>query len=249
MNPPGSDSGRTFKALLFDLDGTLLQVRMSRFLEAYFPLLAARFGADDDLPRFRGALIDSVRDMLESRNDRKLLFQVFLDSFAPKVDRDAAGVTTVFEGFHRDGIDALRPLTRPVPEARPLLEKAASLGYEIALATNPVFVRQAIDARLNWAGLGEFPFLFVSSADNMHFCKPHSEYFEEVLENIGRKPADCLMIGDDPKMDMPAREAGIATWFVPSEGKSLAQGGSDYSGSLADLASWVEDHEAPAFPP
>jgi len=84
-------------------------------------------------------------------------------------------VTAVFEDFHRDGIDALRPLTGPVPEARPLLEKAASLGYDIALATNPVFVRQAIDARLRWAGLGDIPFLFVSSANNMHFNKPHTE--------------------------------------------------------------------------
>ena len=63
----------------------------------------------------------------------------------------------------------------------------------------------------------------------------------EVLEKIGREPAQCLMIGDDPVMDMPAREAGIATWFVPTEGKSLKREGSDYSGSLADLAAWLEE--------
>ena len=241
MNPPGSDSGRAFKALLFDLDGTLLRVRMSRFLESYFPLLAARFGAGGDHPRFREALIDSVREMMNIRDGKRLLSTVFLESFAPKVGRDAAGVTAIFEEFHRDGIDALNGLTEPIPEARPLLEKAAALGYDIALATNPVFFRPAIDARLRWAGLEGFPFSFVSSADNMHFSKPHAEYFAELLEKTGKEPVQCLMIGDDPVMDMPAREAGIATWFVPTEGKSLKREGSDYSGSLADLAAWLEE--------
>jgi len=245
MSPPGNDPGRALEALLFDLDGTLLQVRMSRFLESYFPLLAARFGAGGDLPRFRAALIDSVREMMHSRDGKRLLSTVFLESFAPKVDRDAAGVTAVFEEFHRDGIDALRSLTKPLPEARPLLERAAALGYDIALATNPVFFRPAIDARLRWAGLGSFPFRFVSSADNMHFSKPHAEYFAELLEKIGREPSRCLMIGDDPAMDMPAREAGLATWFVPTEGKSLEREGSDYSGSLADLAAWLEGSRGP----
>jgi len=60
-----------------------------------------------------------------------------------------------------------------------------------------------------------------------------------VLENTGREPADCLMIGENPKMDMPAPEAGIATWFVPTSGKRLEHEGTDYSGSLAGLTSLV----------
>lgn len=214
---------------------------MSRFLEAYFPLLASRFGAGGDLPRFREALIDSVREMMRLGDGERLLSTVFLESFAPKVGRDAAEVTAVFEDFHRDGIDTLRDLTKPVPEARPLLERAAALGYDIALATNPVFFRPAIDARLRWAGLEDFPFRFVSSADNMHYSKPHTEYFDEVVTGIGGEPSRCLMIGDDPEMDMSARWAGIATWFVPTAGRSLYQGGSDYAGSLADLAAWLEE--------
>lgn len=245
MNRPGEAvSGRRLKTLLLDLDGTLLQVDMSLFLEAYFPLLASLFGADD-LPRFREALISSVGEMLRSRDGAKLLSTVFLESFAPKVGRDPAGVLATLDRFHRNGIDSLRSLTKPVPAAKPLLERALALGYDLVLATNPVFFRPAIDARLRWAGLQEIPFRFVSSADNMHFCKPHREYFAEILENIGREPVECLMVGDDPEKDLPARRAGIATWLVPSEGGSPGTDRPDYKGSLSRLSSMLEDLTGP----
>lgn len=217
---------------------------MPRFLEAYFPLLASRFGADD-LPRFRQAMIDSVGDMLRSRDGGRLLSAVFLESFSPRVGKDPSDVMAVFDAFHREGIDALQPLTKPVAGAKELLEKAGGLGYDLVLATNPVFFRPAIDARLRWAGLQKIPFRFVSSADNMHFCKPHTGYFREVLGKIARGPAECLMIGDDPDKDLPAGRAGIATWFVPTRGREPGEESPDYTGGLALLSSLLEDLTGP----
>jgi FMN phosphatase YigB (HAD superfamily) len=245
MTFPGKERKPTLKGLLFDLDGTLLDVRMSLFLESYFPLLAGRFGVGEDLPRFREALIGSVRMMMDNRDGNRILSRVFLESFSPKVGMSEERVTRIFRGFHREGIDSLRPLTRAVRQARPLLDRALELGYDIALATNPVFFREAIDARLRWAGLKGVPFPFVSSAENMHFCKPHPEYFNEVLDGIGREPAECMMIGDDPHMDMSAGEVGLATWFVPSAERSVPPAHADYAGSLEDLAVWLERPTAP----
>jgi len=245
MTFSGREQKPPLTGLLFDLDGTLLDVRMPLFLESYFPLLAGRFGAGDNLPRFRKALFGSVRMMMNNRDGSRTLSRIFLESFSPKVGMSQEEVIRVFREFHREGIDSLRPLTRAVRQAKPLLDRALELGYDIALATNPVFFREAIDVRLRWAGLKDVPFPFVSSAENMHFCKPHPEYFTEVLKGIGREPAECMMIGDNPHMDMPAGEAGLATWFVPSAERSTSPADADYAGSLEDLGAWLERPTAP----
>jgi FMN phosphatase YigB (HAD superfamily) len=229
----------TYTALLFDLDGTLLDIHMPAFLEAYFPLLAPRFGLGGDVGRFREILFESVRLMMHSRDGHRRLDRVFLDSFAPRVAMTEKAVLEAFGDFHREDFDGLRRLTRPLPAARPLLEGALSRGYTLALATNPVFFREAVEARLRWAGLEGVPFSLVSTAENMHFCKPHPEYFEELLRHLGKTARECVMIGNDPAKDMPASKVGITTFYVPFPGERGRAGSADHTGSLEDLAAWI----------
>ena len=101
--------------------------------------------------------------------------------------------------------------------------------------------REAIEARIRWAGLEDVPFRFVSAAENMHACKPHPEYFLEVLERIGRKSAECVMVGDDPVKDMPAARVGITTFFVPLPGERRRPAAVARAGTLEDLARWLEE--------
>jgi FMN phosphatase YigB (HAD superfamily) len=230
----------SFSSLLFDLDGTLLDVHMPSFLDAYFPLLAPRFGAEDDIPAFKRALIESVRLMLQNRSPDRPLARIFLESFAVARGMTPGGVRAVFHDFHRLDFDRLRPLTRPFHEARPLLEKALSLGYQLAIATNPVFMKEAIESRIRWAGLDGIPFRFVSSIENMHFCKPHPEYFTELLRHLGRSPEECVMIGNDPAKDLPAHRVGITTYFLPGPQEHRRPETADHTGTLNDLSLWLD---------
>jgi FMN phosphatase YigB (HAD superfamily) len=230
----------SFSSLLFDLDGTLLDVHMPSFLEAYFPLLAPCFGAENDVPAFKRALIDAVRLMLQNRSGDRPLARIFLESFAAARGMTREGVREAFHDFHSRDFDRLRPLTRPFPEAKPLLEKALSLGYELTIATNPVFMAEAIESRIRWAGLEEIPFRFVSSIENMHFCKPHPEYFTELLRHLGRSPEECVMIGNDPAKDLPAHSVGIATYYLPGPQEHRRPETADRTGTLKDLSLWLD---------
>jgi FMN phosphatase YigB (HAD superfamily) len=57
---------------------------------------------------------------------------------------------------------------------------------------------------------------------------------------LGRRPEQCLMVGDDPRMDMAAKEAGIATWLVEHDGPTVRDAPlADRRGTLGQLGAWL----------
>jgi len=228
--------------LLFDLDGTLLDIDMPSFLKAYFSLAGRRFVSPPKLPRITPALAAAARKMAAYRAGAHTLDWVFLEAFSRAIKRPAVEVRGVFTAFHHTEFEQLRRFTAPRPAARPLLEMALALGYELAIATNPVFFREAIRARIRWAGLEGLPFSLVTCAEIMRCAKPHRQYFTQTLKLLSRRADECLMIGDSAGMDLPAGLLGIGTWLViPEPEECLEVAGADFRGTLGELAGWLAD--------
>jgi FMN phosphatase YigB (HAD superfamily) len=226
--------------LLFDLDGTLLDIDMPAFLKAYFSLAGRRFASPPGLPRVTPALAAAMRKMTLYRAGKRTLDRVFLEAFSPAIKRAPIEVRGAFSAFHHAEFEQLRRLTAPRPAARPLLELALALGYELAIVTNPVFLLDAIRARIRWAGLEGIPFTLVTCAEIMRCAKPHQRYFAQILRLLHRRAEECLMIGDDPGMDLPAGLLGVGTWLViPEPEECLAVAGADFRGTLEELAGWL----------
>ena len=230
-----------FTTLLLDLDGTLLDVEMRSFLEAFFPLAAARFGTHGEVRRIAQAMMAAAQAMMAARDGARTVDLVFLETFAPAVGRTPAEVRTTFAAFYREEFERMHRLVRPLPGARDFVVEALGLGCELVLATNPVFFLDPIRARLRWAGLADVPFALVTGAELMSWTKPHTGYYRQILAMTGRSAEQCLMVGDDPRMDMAAKEAGIATWLAerpddPSRKAPLA----DHRGTLGQLAAWLQ---------
>jgi FMN phosphatase YigB (HAD superfamily) len=231
-----------FKTLLIDLDGTLLDIEMGAFLEAFFPLAAARFGGPGEESRIAEAMGAAARAMMDARDGARTLDLVFLDSFAPAVGCTAEDARAILAFFHRGEFERMSRLVRPIPGARAFVERALGLGCELVLATNPVFFLDAIRARVRWAGLdtAPFPFALVTGAELMRWAKPQAGYFRQILEMTGRKPGECLMIGDDPLMDMAAKKTGIPTWLAARADEAPREAPlADRRGSLEQLAAWL----------
>jgi len=233
-------SAPRFTTLLLDLDGTLLDVEMRSFLEAFFPLAASRFGGPAEAQRISGAMMAAARAMMEARDGARTVDLVFLESLAPAIGSTPAAVRTAFAAFYREEFERLHRLVRPTPGALAFVTGALGLGYELILATNPVFFLDPIRARLRWAGLDDVPFALVTCAEIMFWTKPHAGYYRQILAMTGRRPGECLMVGDDPTMDMAAKEAGIATWLVEgAEAAPTAAPLADHRGTLGKLATWL----------
>jgi len=128
--------------------------------------------------------------------------------------------------------------------ARPLMEYLFRQGFQVVIATNSLFPRTAIEQRLAWAGVPveEFPYHFITSYEVMHASKPHSAFFAEIARVLGRAPEECIMVGDEWKMDIrPARQAGMQTFWIADRKAPhpASEPPPDGQGELADFARWM----------
>ena len=87
-------------------------------------------------------------------------------------------------------------------------------GYKVVIATNPLFPMKANLHRIRWAGLDPKKFSYISSFESNNHCKPHIEYYHEVLEAIEKKPESCFMVGNDVSDDLSVRTLGVETFLV-----------------------------------
>jgi len=237
------------KAILFDLDDTLLGNNTRLFLAHYFRLLADyaidRFEPDKLLAELLYCTQQVIADSDPSTTNR----EVFWNHFEQHTGSDSGELEPFFEQFYRNSFPSLRSHTQQRPEALDLVRFAQGRGWQVVVATNPLFPTVAIEERLLWAGLpvAEMEFDLVTTMDNMHFTKPHQAYYEEILGRIGLLPADVLVVGDDWENDIvPAFALGCATFWVtngdylPSD-PALVSGFGDLRQLLGCLeAGWLQ---------
>jgi len=205
----------TIRAVLFDLDDTLLVNNVERFLKAYFDLLTPYMAHLVTPEKFVPALLHATGAMIKNNDPEITNQQVFMEDFFLRFGRTAEEMMPRFDDFYATQFGRLRSLTRPDPSARAAIQSAFDAGCDVVIATNPVFPETAIRQRLEWAGVSDFPFRLVTSYEVMHAAKPACRYYAEILEYIGRSPDECLMVGDDRGNDIiPAMKAGLQAFWV-----------------------------------
>ncbi len=202
------------QTLLFDLDGTLLGIDMRIFLQKYFDSLSSIMSKYIPQEVFIPKLMSSTEEMIKNDNFNKTNKEVFLESFFIDLKVTPKELMPVFEDFYQNDFPKLQKYSEFIPEAPKLLQKSIELGYEVVIATNPVFPKEAINERLNWAGISNINYSLITSYEYMHYCKPNLKYYEEILNYVQRKPEECLMIGNDVDHDMVAKKLGIKTFLV-----------------------------------
>jgi HAD superfamily hydrolase (TIGR01549 family) len=203
------------KNILFDLDGTLLRMDMDKFMQAYFAELGkelAPYGYEKD------ALISAVwaGTKAMAKNDGTMPNEErFWQEFERLAGGDIPRVRESCNAFYRGNFHKARKTSEPVPQAREALKTARDKGMGVALATSPVFPRDGILARLEWAGLSPNDFDYISTYETERYSKPDPLYYIAFTERLGWKREECLMVGNDEKEDMYAcTQAGIEGYLI-----------------------------------
>lgn len=224
------------RGILFDLDGTLLDLDLRAFLRRYFTALeeaAAPLSGSEPAARarFMESLNAAVGRMMEP-HPGQTNEEVF---YADLLDRSGVNLSEhwpVFERFYTEVFPTLQDTAAPMAGGREAVTTALDLGLSVAIATNPIFPKAAIEHRLAWAGLRDLPLEVVTSYETMRACKPHAAYFRQTAEMLGVSPHECLMVGDDRALDLPAADIGMRTYYVGSDELAAA----DMRGTVAELA-------------
>lgn len=200
--------------ILFDLDGTLLPLNMDKFIEAYFKGICTKL-KDYFEPKELSRLVwEATNKMIESNDQEKSNEEVFFEYFYKKTTHRPEEINPIFEDFYVNEFVRLKEITRENPLIIEGVRILKDKGYNLVVATNPLFPKRAITHRIEWAGLDQEDFIFITSFENMHFCKPKIEYYREILTYIDKKPTECMMVGNDVEEDMISKEIGLQTFLI-----------------------------------
>jgi FMN phosphatase YigB (HAD superfamily) len=201
------------KAILLDLDNTMVLFDEPAFYDIFFRTIIPCF---EDLvspekfrPRLRDAIL-ALKDNDGSVSNR----QRFLDRFCEGLDGDPQQVWQRFMAFYSGPYRRLQVTVR-VPEG---LETALSFleatALPLVVATNPIFPQVAQEARLGWGDINEQRFSLFTHMENMSMVKPRRGYFQQICHLLGVQPDECLMVGNDRGNDMAAGRIGMRTYLT-----------------------------------
>lgn len=201
--------------LLFDLDGTLLPMSTEGFTNAYFKLLAkkaAPYGYEPEA--LVAAVWKGTKAMIQNDGSRPN-HQRFWEVFAGELGEAVLDLRPVFDKFYAEEFNGAKSAARENPLAKRAVEAAKKAGLTVILATNPLFPAVGVATRLSWIGLSPDDFAYVTSYENCSYCKPNPLYYTQLLERVGKRPEDCLMVGNDLREDaLAAARAGLRVYLI-----------------------------------
>ncbi|MBQ4560721.1 MAG: HAD-IA family hydrolase [Clostridia bacterium] len=202
------------KAILFDLDGTLLPMDQDRFMKVYFSGLCDKLAP---LGYKREELVNTIwhgtRAMYRndgSNTNEKIFWDIFRMHYPDAAEKEIK----LLDSYYENEFEEISGITTPNPDAKKAVEYIKSRGLRVSIATNPLFPRLATKTRIKWAGFNEKDFEFFTSYEDSYFTKPSPNYFRSIYERMGLKPYECILVGNDVDEDMAARKLGMNVFLL-----------------------------------
>ena len=201
--------------VLFDLDGTLLPMDLDKFLECYFGLLTKKLSIHGYNPhKLMDGMWEGVNAMIGNDGSRTNE-DAFWAAFNREVGQDARSDMPLFQDFYEhdfNGAKAVCGFDRKAVEAVAAIK---ARGLRVILATNPLYPAIATENRIRWAGFQPEDFELYTTYEDTYHCKPNPAYYQDILDKLGLKAEECLMVGNDAIEDTAAEKVGIKIFLLP----------------------------------
>lgn len=202
------------KIILFDLDGTLLPMDQDVFVKAYMKGLAAYMVPHGYDPQLLLEGLWKGTGAMVQNDGAKTNEVVFWEVFSAIVGKDARKDEAIFRTFYETEFQKAKAACRFVPRAAEIVRDLKKRGFQVVLATNPLFPAIATQNRIRWAGLTPEDFDLYTTYEHSSSCKPNLAYYREIMAKIGSTPEECLMVGNDVEEDMVAQDLGMKTFLL-----------------------------------
>jgi HAD superfamily hydrolase (TIGR01549 family) len=201
------------KTILFDLDNTLILFDEVKFFKAYIKKVAPIM-SDIVAPHILWRMVlRSTRAALHNNGDLTNK-EVFFNTFTKGLEDKTAEIWNRFQQFYENEFDQLKSLVTANKGISEIFSLLTQKGIKIVIASNPFWPSLAMEKRMSWAGIFKEQVDLITHMENMHFCKPRLEYYQEICNKIMEDPEHCLMVGDDLVNDMIAGKTGMKTFLT-----------------------------------
>jgi len=180
-----------FKAVIFDLDGTLLDT-IGDIADAVNGVLAARDFPTHDVDTYKRIIGAGIEDLIscalpEERRDEETMKACLHD---------------VYEVYSKSRHDK----TRPYEGIEELLDELVRRGIKIAVLSNKP---HASAVRQIMQYFPRHSFERVEGAKENRALKPLPDVAHEIMDDMGVRPQECIMVGDVEMDILVAKNAGM----------------------------------------
>lgn len=190
------------KAVVFDLEGTLLDRKKSRdkFIEEQYERFHDYF-VHVQLADFKKTFIELDDD---EDNDKPNLYKEIIKQF--HIDR------LTWKDLFRDFWNAFYRYVFPYYDTLYTLEQLTERNYLTGVIANGK--SKIKQFRLHSLGI-EHVINYLSTSEMVGYRKPHPKIFEDMIAQLGVTPNEMMYVGDDALNDVaPARAMGmVSVWF------------------------------------
>jgi phosphoglycolate phosphatase len=226
-------NGDRFRAVLFDMDGTLVDT---------LPDIAAAVNAA--LADLGLRAIDPARIATLIGNGPRILSRRALEA-QPALsakDRDRF-VEPLLAGYARHYAAQAGTLGRVFPGTIEGLRELSERGLKLGVVTNALqHLAETVLARF---GIAQYLQLIIGG-DRVTQPKPHPEPLWQACDHFQVAPQEALMVGDSINDVAAARAAGCAIVCVPhgyDQGQPVSELGCDVLETLTALPAWIAAEE------
>lgn len=230
------------KAILFDLDGTLLPMDTDLFTKLYIGGLAEKMASHGlDPKKVALSLMEGVKAMV--KNDGSMTnAERFWAGFRTIVGVDPEPYNPYFDEFYEKYFVMAKKACGFNPLSSEIISILKKKGYQLILATNPLFPATATHQRAQWAGLNLQDFDWITSFENSSYCKPNPKYYEEILKRFDLKPEEVMMVGNDVQEDLAAMKLGVKVCLINDEllNRKEEPFDAEFVGSMAEFKAYIE---------
>jgi HAD superfamily hydrolase (TIGR01509 family) len=192
--------GNRIKAILFDMDGVLIDARDWHYEALNLALSPFGLGIDRDahLATFDGLPTRVKLDMLSKSRG---------------LPRKLHGFVNAMKQKHT--VDMVRQHCHPVFQHQYALSRLKDAGYKIAVCSNSI--RQSLELMMQRAGLDRFLDVMLSNEDVAN-PKPDPEIYLAAMAKLGLTADQCLIVEDNEHGIRAARASGAHVLVVGDPG-------------------------------
>ncbi|MBO5022127.1 MAG: HAD family hydrolase [Clostridia bacterium] len=203
------------KAVIFDLDGTLLPMNEDEFVKAYFGLLCKKampFGYDKQ--QFINTIMKGTV-LMRNNNGDATNEEVFWKYFAQTFGEDKLKDKAIFDEFYLNEFAQTKIACGFNPMSKGIVDFCRQNFKYVILASNPVFPKEAMQWRAKFAGVNLENFDYISDYSNSTCCKPNPNFLQDILNKFNLLPEEVIYIGNNEIEDgAMAKALGVEVLMV-----------------------------------